>query len=229
MYKDIYMNEIKDDRITKVDGKFIATCNCGKVSKFTTKGAATRMLGKGVCRYCVRYSSVIGTDIDGVYKNTDEKWCSTCSGCGVEQAYTRKDHAKQSEIAGWQCRACVAQAKGFYNNKSVGGKQRVYNKFSKSASSRGILWDLTFEDMFACYIGKCTLTGWDISLDYASCSASLDRIDSTKGYTVDNIQWVHTMVNMTKNKYTQEIFLEMCNAVAELYERQNEKADKVKW
>lgn len=56
-------------------------------------------------------------------------------------------------------------------------------------------------------------------MEYGKCTASLDRIDSGQGYTNSNIQWVHSMVNMCKNKYPQDKFIEMCRAVA----------DKVKW
>lgn len=48
---------------------------------------------------------------------------------------------------------------------------------------------------------------------------SLDRIDSKIGYIEGNVQWVHKMVNMCKQHYTQEEFLEMCVSIA----------DKVKW
>jgi hypothetical protein len=50
-------------------------------------------------------------------------------------------------------------------------------------------------------------------MTYSNCTASFDRIDSLKGYQADNIQWVHVMVNMCKNKYPQDKFLEMCRAV----------------
>jgi len=50
-------------------------------------------------------------------------------------------------------------------------------------------------------------------------TASLDRIDSSKGYIEGNVQWVHKMVNMSKQQYTQEEFINMCIAVA----------NKVKW
>ena len=48
---------------------------------------------------------------------------------------------------------------------------------------------------------------------------SLDRVDSSKGYIEGNVQWVHKMVNMSKQQYTQEEFIEMCTAVV----------NKVKW
>ena len=63
------------------------------------------------------------------------------------------------------------------------------------------------------------MTGWPTSLGYGEQTASLDRIDSHKGYVVGNTQWVHTMVNMCKNKYAHAKFVEMCQAVA----------DKAKW
>jgi hypothetical protein len=50
-------------------------------------------------------------------------------------------------------------------------------------------------------------------------SASLDRIDSSIGYIDGNVQWLAGKVNMMKQSYTQEEFIEMCVAVA----------DKTKW
>jgi len=44
-------------------------------------------------------------------------------------------------------------------------------------------------------------------------TASLDRIDSTKNYTIDNIQWVHKDVNKMKMDFSQEYFIEMCRLV----------------
>jgi len=73
--------------------------------------------------------------------------------------------------------------------------------------------------MFEKFTGYCALTNWEISIHYSEANASLDRINSNLGYTIDNIQWVHTMVNMSKNKYKEEDFIKMCCSVA----------DKVKW
>ena len=69
--------------------------------------------------------------------------------------------------------------------------------------------------MFYNYNKKCTLTGWDIDISYNNQTASLDRIDNTKGYIKNNIQWVHVMVNMCKNKYDQNKFIDMCKYIAE--------------
>lgn len=208
------MLQIQDSRVSFESGKWIARCFCGKVSFFSTKNAAIKMLDRESCRHCKKdYRTVKNVDLN-IYRNSEGKWCSTCSGCGKEQPYTRMDHAKQSELRDWQCKSCVAQAKGFENNKPVGDRKRTFNKFIKSATSRGITWKLSIDEMFSCFSGKCALTGWDISIEYLCQTASLDRIDSSKPYEIGNIQWVHSMVNMCKNKYDQNKFIEMCNAVA---------------
>lgn len=41
---------------------------------------------------------------------------------------------------------------------------------------------------------------------------SIDRIESKKGYTSDNIQIVCQIVNRAKNEYSQEMFDAMCLA-----------------
>lgn len=92
------MLPIQDSRVNAHEGRWLAACQCGKVSLFAQKASALTMLTRGTCRYCKRdYRNVVGNT--SVYKNKDNKWCSRCSSCGDEQAYTRKDHAKQSKAS----------------------------------------------------------------------------------------------------------------------------------
>jgi hypothetical protein len=51
--------------------------------------------------------------------------------------------------------------------------------------------------------GKCALSGIDLKFcqsirEIKDTTASLDRIDSNKGYTIDNVQWVHKTANLMK-------------------------------
>ncbi len=170
------------------------------------------MLERGSCRNCQKHYTKITEEVN-IYENAQGKWCSKCSGCGVEQAYTRKDHAKQSEVSDWQCKKCVAQRKGYHSNMPIGDVKRLYNKFRKAANTRKIAWNLTIKEFESGFTGKCSLTGWEISMSYSNQTASLDRIDSSKPYELGNIQWVHKMVNMSKNRYSQNEFIEMCKAV----------------
>lgn len=91
-----------------------------------------------------------------------------------------------------------AQAKGF--------------EFSVSAA---YLWQLFLEQD-----RKCVFTGWELKFidsyeDKASRTASLDRIDSTKGYVEGNVQWVHRDVNKLKKNLSDSKFIEICLAVSE--------------
>jgi hypothetical protein len=63
---------------------------------------------------------------------------------------------------------------------------------------------------------RCALTGLpiEISSGAQTNSASLDRIDSSKGYEIGNIQWVHKHVNFMKRTYSQEYFVKMCSLVS---------------
>ena len=44
-------------------------------------------------------------------------------------------------------------------------------------------------------------------------TASLDRIDSSKGYLVDNVQFVYTPINMMKGPLTEEAFYDMVEKI----------------
>lgn len=73
-------------------------------------------------------------------------------------------------------------------------------------------------DIFLKQDRKCALSGLDLFFPKQSkdktYNASLDRIDSSKGYIQGNVQWVHKDVNIMKNKYKQEYFLEMCKLIS---------------
>lgn len=170
------------------------------------------MLARGNCRNCARHYTEVRGEVAGLYRRQDGKWCSTCSGCGAEQAYTRKDHAKQSTLSDWQCKPCVQKAKGFTKNRRVGPKTRLYKKFKHMAKGRGLVFELTEEAMFSTFTGKCALSGVDISLDYGG-NASLDRIDSSLGYIPGNVQWVDGKVNLAKRNMSDAEFIEMCKMV----------------
>lgn len=140
------------------------------------------------------------------------KWSCLCYTCGKVRSYTRRSHAESSYKIKSNCKKCNAKIKSV--NSSVGWVKRFHNKYRKSAISRGIEWDLSHEYIESIFNGKCALTGWDIGTEYLTGKASLDRIDSSIGYVNGNVQWVHSMVNMSKNKYNQDDFVHMCISVS---------------
>lgn len=85
---------------------------------------------------------------------------------------------------------------------------------------KDFVWDLYNKQN-----GKCALTGWNImfSPDNIKNTASIDRIDSDKDYTKDNIQLTHKIVNRCKLNCPEDLFYNICKAVTE-----NRKQDFVK-
>lgn len=75
--------------------------------------------------------------------------------------------------------------------------------------------------------GKCALTGLQMTYAFykgrVNTNVSIDRIDSSKGYTKDNIQLVCMAANQMKNDLTMEELLDMCERIAAL-EREKIKA-----
>lgn len=66
--------------------------------------------------------------------------------------------------------------------------------------------------------GICPYTGWQLELPKHRTSrsprvASLDRIDSSKGYVLGNVQYVSMMANFAKNNFTIEEMAEFCDAI----------------
>ena len=47
-----------------------------------------------------------------------------------------------------------------------------------------------------------------------SHNISIDRIDSNKGYSRDNIQLVYPKINMMKFTYSQDEFIDLCKRVS---------------
>ena len=98
--------------------------------------------------------------------------------------------------------------------------QSYYADIKKKALKRNLKFIISKEDMlnqFKKQKGKCALTGIRLKMGYkGKQTASLDRIDSNKDYTKDNIQWVHKVVNVKLKRNIEEINLKLI--AKEVYE-----------
>lgn len=73
-------------------------------------------------------------------------------------------------------------------------------------------------DLFLNQNKKCALTGLELTFPKkpkGGYTASLDRVDSSIGYIEGNVQWVHKHVNIMKNKFGNQYFIDMCKLVSE--------------
>lgn len=73
------------------------------------------------------------------------------------------------------------------------------------------LWSLFQEQNRKCiYSGRALSFAESYPDDCLEQTASLDRIDSTKGYIIGNVQWVHKSVNFMKQSLREVDFLNFC-------------------
>jgi hypothetical protein len=97
----------------------------------------------------------------------------------------------------------------------------TWNGILRGAKARKIEFSITKEYAWNLYLlqhRKCALSNEIIyfgATNKSPSTASLDRIDSTKGYVEGNVQWLHKDVNIMKNRFTQERFLQLCKSIAE--------------
>ena len=95
----------------------------------------------------------------------------------------------------------------------------VYSHLFKRARYKNIDISIDIKDMWEQYLSQdrtCTLSGISLDLrkgirDIGNCS--LDRIDSNKGYSKDNIQWIFKIINSMKREYAEWYFLLICRLV----------------
>ena len=87
-------------------------------------------------------------------------------------------------------------------------KQRVNKEFNIQESD---LLDAWGKQKGLCAYSKLPLTAKANQFN----TVSLDRIDSSKGYIVGNIQLVCSAINKMKQEYTEEVFLLFCHLVSQ--------------
>jgi hypothetical protein len=70
---------------------------------------------------------------------------------------------------------------------------------------------------------KCAYTNIDLYFTKFNTNfnrytnASIDRIDSSKPYTLENIQWVDKKINIMKSSYKSEEFIKLCCLVSKKF------------
>jgi len=98
-----------------------------------------------------------------------------------------------------------------------------YSRINISARVRNLEFNVSIKYIWNLFLKqnrKCALTGLQLAfapnqLQSGLTTASLDRIDSTKGYIKDNVQWVHKDVNRMKNNFPEVRFIDYCVQIAE--------------
>ncbi len=104
--------------------------------------------------------------------------------------------------------------------------QRLFNRIKHGAKIRNLVFTITINDIqnllekqnYRCALSNIPIKcGWYVNkknINFIPTTASLDRIDSKQGYTMDNIQWIHKDINKMKTNLDQKYFITLCSAIS---------------
>lgn len=153
-----------------------------------------------------------------------------CPKCQCEIIYKNYNSYYSAKTRNSVCKSCrtrIANASKKRNAKMEknpcwkGYNEIPYSWFSKYFERKGKnkTGNITIIDVYNIWIKqnkKCALSSEDIDFIKTNkgISASIDRIDSNGNYTIDNIQLVHKDVNLMKNSFEQNYFVELCKKIA---------------
>lgn len=145
----------------------------------------------------------------------DRLWLCKCD-CGktskVKTYYLTKGYSTK-------CVYCAKHTKRYYSEELP---EVTWKRVRRSAAKRNIPLKVTRQEAYSLFLQqnkKCKLTGLDLRLPThggdEAWTASLDRIDSEKPYTINNVQWIHKDVNRIKNIFDEPYFLSLCRKIVE--------------
>lgn len=136
----------------------------------------------------------------------------SCKACGVSRRYSDlKNRSKGNTSPAWRGTKDIPRA--------------AFTKAGYSAKLRSVEFSVNIEDLqkqWERQEGICPYTGRVMIFNNKTFKsqkqkiynfASLDRIDSTKGYTPENIQWVCICVNIMKNAYGHDDFINLIKEI----------------
>jgi len=99
--------------------------------------------------------------------------------------------------------------------------QAAYSDCRKRAIKHSMAFDLSPESILKIMqtTKTCLYLGWELSFDTGlknKTLASVDRIDSSKGYTLDNIQVISYLANLMKSSATPEELLLFASGILKI-------------
>lgn len=205
----------------------LVRCKCGGEYAIRTRDFVVGLTKK--CKRCGQFDKIIKPIIGTKYGNwiviSEEiemsyhnKFKVRCK-CGLEKFISHVAlRAGQSKM----CHICARKAKkerlftgigeltGSYFASLKFGCNRSVGRILDFTITKEYLWDLFLKQK-----RKCALSGVDIIMHSKRIqqTASLDRIDSSKGYIFGNVQWVHKIVNAMKQDVSEKEFYKWCQLI----------------
>lgn len=116
-------------------------------------------------------------------------------------------------IGYWQCSVC-AEANSVRHRHKHWCRYLAQKANSRKKEGSTTLTETHIMSLYENQEQKCALTGTPFDTSSEIARPSLDRIDSKRGYTTDNIQLVIFSVNRCKGDLSEVTFIKLCRLVS---------------
>lgn len=217
---------------------WVCRCKCGFERNFTTSYINTN---KATCCDQCKFESRLNEDKDVCKKYLNTKhgtwkvisysgknkygsrvWLCRCD-CGKEKTFITSYLSGNGKVSAGACKNCRLKLSEI-ENRIFYIPNRFWYKFTNTSMRRNISVEITKDEANDVYLKqnkKCAYTNMDLYFTKFTTNfnrytnASIDRIDSSKPYCLDNIQWVYKKINLMKSSHSSEEFIRLCNMVTQ--------------
>jgi hypothetical protein len=155
----------------------------------------------------------------GEFCGNHRTWICKCDCGNIHRTLATNLLSRKIKSCGCLGSSCGKNNINWKGYEEISGQ--YWNSLKTNAKRRKIKFSILIKDAWKLYLTqnkKCALS--DIPLSFSEnkkekskATASLDRIDSSKGYILGNVQWVHKDINFMKMDLPEEYFIEICNKI----------------
>lgn len=212
-----YISNSSKKQYKYISDILLVKCDCSKIIEVNSKS----FIGNNTqsCRGCHKRRNDIGKRfgklvVIGWHNKTNKSGRSyviyDCN-CDCGNQYSIRNEILLSNEC-YCCDRCRKSSKKTFNTISI---DRYFKNIKYRCNKKQLDFDLDINFILSLLekqLYKCKYSNQPISLENGT--ASLDRIDNTKGYIKTNIQWVHRTINYMKNEMSDTEFINNCLLVA---------------
>jgi hypothetical protein len=153
-------------------------------------------------------------------------YCYECEcSCGVKSFFKPSELNRGVGTQGNReyCRECAKKSIGKKLWKGYGEiSAHLWAVTKQNARKRKLEFLISIEDAWEKFLAQkrlCALSGVCLVFSQigelgTKTTASLDRIDSKKGYLLDNIQWIHKDIQRMKSNFDEDYFVGICKSIS---------------
>lgn len=213
-----YCGKEKDTDIYRVANGRTKSCGCSRYLNIRSRKGKKNKKFRDLTGQ--RFGKLTVLKIDENPSNKQLQWICKCD-CGNEKSFTSRG------LRHYYIKSCgCLQREIGKNNKNWKGYEEISGTYWKNllygAKKRDLNITVSIQDIWKQFLEqkkKCALTGLDLTFNKrandTTGNASLDRIDSSKGYVKGNIQWIDKRVNQMKNNFSLQEFLFLCKLITQ--------------